>query len=126
MSFATTSGGGLDLGLPDVCLPGPVPYPNTASRAMGVGVADAILMAGAPAHNLGTVVPLSTGDSAGVLGGVSSGTNMGASRRITHCKTILLKGKPGVRLGAQGTQNNGNCTGTTIVPSQLKVLFLAG
>lgn len=126
MSFATTSGGGIDLGAPDVCLPGPVPYPNIAPRPMGVGTADGVLLAGAPAHTLGTVVPISTGDDAGVLGGVVSGTDMGASRRVTGCNTILLKGKPAVRLGSQGPQNNGNCTGTTVVPSQLKVLFLAG
>jgi hypothetical protein len=93
---------------------------------MGVAVADSIQMAGGPAHNLGTVVPLSMGDSGGVLGGVVSGTDMGPSRRITGCNTILLKGKPAVRLTSQGPQNNGNCMGTTVVPSQTKVLFLAG
>jgi hypothetical protein len=116
----------LDLGAPDVCLPGPVPYPNEASRAMGVAVVDSILMVGGPAHNLGTVVPLSVGDNGGVLGGVASGTMMGPSRRLTGSTTILLKGKPGVRLTSLGPQNNGNCVGTTVVPSQTKVLFLAG
>jgi hypothetical protein len=130
MCFAITSGGGMDLGLPDVCLTGPVPvpvpYPNTALRAMGVAVADTILFAGAPAHNLGTVVPLTMGDEAGTAGGVVSGTDMGPDRRLTPCTSILLKGKPAVRLGAQGPQNGTNCMGTTVVPSQTKVLLLAG
>ena len=130
--FATTSGGGLDMAMPDVCLTPagpvvvPIPYPNVASRAMATGVVDAILIAGAPAHNLGTVVPLSQGDSAGSAGGVVSGTDMGPSRRVTGATKILLKGKPAARLTSQGPQNGTNCFGTTIAPSQTKVLFQAG
>lgn len=124
MCFAITSGGGLDLGAPDVCLPGPVPYPNIASRAMGTSVAYKVLMVSAPAHTLATTVPISSGDNPGIAGGVVSRTVMSSSRRLVPYPKLLLQNKPAVRLGATGIQNQINTNGTTIVPSQLKVLLL--
>lgn len=124
MCFASCSRGGLDFGIPDVCLPGPVPYPNMASRSMATSVAYKVILGGGPAHTLATIIPLSNGDNPGVLGGVVSRRNMGPSRRLVPYPKLLVQNKPAVRLGANGLQNQVNTNGTTIVPAQVKVLLL--
>ncbi|KYF54094.1 hypothetical protein BE04_21630 [Sorangium cellulosum] len=124
MCFASTSGGGLDFGAPDVCLPGPIPYPNMASRTMGTSVAYKVILGRGPAHTLATVIPISMGDNPGILGGVISRRNMGPSRRLVPYPKLLVQNKPAVRLGATGIQNQINVNGTTVAPSQVKVLLL--
>ncbi|WP_437620202.1 DUF4150 domain-containing protein [Sorangium sp. So ce1151] len=124
MCFAITSGGGIDFGVPDVCLPGPIPYPNTANRCMGTSVAYKVILGRGAAHTLATIIPISMGDNPGILGGVVSRRNMGPSRRLVPYPKLLLQNKPAVRLGATGIQNQININGTNIVPSQPKVLLL--
>ncbi len=78
--FANTQMGGVDPGFPDVCLtpappsptPVPVPYPNTAAGPMGVKAVYNVLFMAAPAHNLGTSIPQTNGDNAGLATGVAS------------------------------------------------------
>jgi hypothetical protein len=126
--FGTTQRMGLDLGIPDVCNvpPGlPLPFPNVALPEMGVGAAYQILNGGMPAHTVLTTIPLTQGDDPGVMGGMISQTDMGPSRRLTGAFTVLLDGMPATRLTSFGLQNLINCPGTTIVPSQLTVLYLA-
>jgi len=131
--FANTQMGGMDTGFPDVCLtpappspsPIPVPYPNMANGNMGVPAAYDVLISCAPAHNMGTKIPLTNGDNAGVATGVASGTVMGPSRNITASFTVLIKGKPATKLTSTSLQNNTNCPGARLVPSQVKVLLLA-
>lgn len=124
MCFAVTSGGGIDFGCPDVCLPGPVPYPNIANKAAGTSFARKVLLGRGPAHTLQTIIPISVGDNPGILGGVVSRRNMGPSRRLVPYPKLLLQNKPAVRLGSTGIQNQINTNGTTIAPSQVKVLLL--
>ncbi|WP_437597409.1 DUF4150 domain-containing protein [Sorangium sp. So ce590] len=124
MSFAVTSGGGLDFGAPDVCLPGPVPYPNSALKASAISPEYTVIFVRGPAHTLATSIPISIGDNPGVLGGVVSHRFMGPSRRLVPYPKLLVRNKPAVRLGATGIQNQINTNGTTIVPSQVKVLLL--
>jgi hypothetical protein len=131
--FANTQGGGQDTGFPDVCLtpappapPVPIPYPNTASGAMGVPAVYNVLFSCAPAHNMGTSVPLTNGDNVGVGTGVASGTVMGPARPITAAFTVLVGGKPVTRLSSSSIGNSTNCpTCVRIAPSQTKVLILA-
>ncbi|MGC3997857.1 MAG: DUF4150 domain-containing protein [Anaeromyxobacter sp.] len=129
--FANTQLSGLDVGFPDVCLtpaapsPIPIPYPNLAAGPMGVPAAYHVLLGMAPAHNLGTVVPLTNGDNAGVLTGVASGTVMGPGRHLTGAFTVLVGGMPATRLTSVALQNSTNCPGVRLVPSQVKVLLLA-
>jgi len=131
--FANTQGGGTDQGLPDVCLtpappspaPVPVPYPNVAVGAMGTPAAYNVLLSCTPAHNMGTSVPLSNGDNAGVATGMASGTVMGPARHMTAAFTVLIGGKPATRLTSVTLQNSTNCPGVRLVPSQTKVLLLA-
>jgi len=129
--FANTQMMGMDTGFPDVCLtpspagPVPIPYPNIAMGPMGVPAAYKTLFMCAPAHNMGTVVPMSNGDNAGVATGVASGMVMGPGRHLTAAFTILVGGMPATRLTSVALQNSTNCPGARVVPSQVKVLLLA-
>lgn len=129
--FANTQMMGMDMGFPDVCLtptpagPIPIPYPNIALAPMGVPPAPTVLFAGAPAHNMGTTIPLSNGDNAGVAMGVASGLVMGPARPVTAAFTFLVGGLPATRLTSVAIQNGTNCPGVRVVPSQPIVLVLA-
>ncbi|BBO73306.1 type VI secretion protein [Desulfosarcina widdelii] len=131
--FANTQMGGMDNGFPDVCLtpappspsPVPVPYPNIANGNMGVPAVYNVLMSCAPAHNMGTQIPMTNGDNAGVAMGVAAGTVMGPSKHLTASFTVLIGGKPGTKLTSTTLQNNTNCPGARLAPSQTKVLLLA-
>ncbi|CAN7215789.1 DUF4150 domain-containing protein [Variovorax sp. LjRoot290] len=129
--FANTQMGGQDTGFPDVCLtptpggPVPTPYPNIATRPMAVNAVYTVLLSNAPAHNLGTTIPMTNGDNAGVATGVASGTVMGPARNLTGAFTVLIGGKPATRLSSVALQNSTNCPGVSIAPSQVKVLLLA-
>ncbi|WP_437981109.1 DUF4150 domain-containing protein [Sorangium sp. So ce117] len=124
--FATTSGGGLSFGMPDVCLNPPnipVPYPNFATN-QGTGLAYKVVLGRGFAHTLATTIPISSGDNPGILGGVVSRRNMGPRKHLVPVRGVLWQGKPAVRLTTSGLQNQINTNGTTIVPSQFKVLLL--
>lgn len=129
--FASCQLKGMNLAAPDVCLtpavpaPVPVPYANTSQQAQSVGNPTNIILGGGPAVNLGTVVPLSSGDEAGTVEGVASGTNMGSTRFLTGAATVLLAGKPAARLTSTTIQNSTNAPGVTLAPSQTVVLILA-
>lgn len=130
--FATSQMMGQDMGFPDVCLtpappapPIPVPYPNIAMAPMAIPNVLNVMVMNAPAHNLSTRIPMTNGDNAGVLLGVTSGTVMGPSRHITGAITVLIAGKPATRLTSASLQNSTNCPGCRIVPSQTVVMILA-
>jgi len=131
--FANTQMGGMNFGIPDVCLtpappapaPIPIPYPNFAFGPMGVPAAYNILFSATPAHNMSTTIPLSVGDNIGIATGVASGTVMGPSRHLTAAFTILVGGMPATRLTSVSLQNNTNIPGMRVVPSQVQILLLA-
>ena len=129
--FANTQMMGMDTGFPDVCLtptpagPVPIPYPNIAMAPMAIKAVYNVLFMCAPVHNMGTVIPMTNGDNAGVATGVASGSVMGPSRHMTAAFTVLIGGMPATRLTSMSLQNSTNCPGARIVPSQPKVLLLA-
>lgn len=129
--FANAQMMGTDTAFPDVCLtpspagPVPVPYPNIAMGPMAVPNVPNILFMGTPAHNLGTTIPMTNGDNAGLATGVASGTVMGPSRHLTGAVSILIKGMPASRMTSMSLQNNTNAPGCRVVPSQTKILMLA-
>ncbi|MCO5763321.1 MAG: DUF4150 domain-containing protein [Gammaproteobacteria bacterium] len=129
--FANAQMMGTDTAFPDVCLtpspagPVPVPYPNIAMGPMAVPNVPNILFMGTPAHNLGTTIPMTNGDNAGLATGVASGTVMGPSRHLTGAFSILIKGMPASRMTSMSLQNNTNAPGCRVVPSQTKILMLA-
>lgn len=130
--FANTQMNGQDMGFPDVCLtpappapsPIPIPYPNIAMRPMAIPTVLNILILGMPVHNLGTVIPMSNGDNAGVAMGVASGTVMGPCRKVTGSFTTLWNNMPAARVTSVTMQNSTNCPGISGPPSQTNVLIL--
>jgi hypothetical protein len=131
--LAKTSAGGMCIAFPDVCLtpappspsPVPVPYPNIGLEPTNTGFVPNVLMTCAPAHNLGTVAPLTNGDNAGIGTGVASGTVMGPARTVTGAFTVLVGGMPLARLTSMTIQNSTNAPGVKVVPSATNVLVLA-
>jgi hypothetical protein len=129
--FANTQMMGMDMGFPDVCLTPagpavvPVPYPNIAMGPTAIPNQMSIMIMGMPAHNLGTIIPMTNGDNAGVAMGVASGTVMGPSRHLTAAFTVLFSGMPATRLTSMSLQNSTNAPGVRLVPSQTIVLMLA-
>ncbi|VBB46663.1 conserved hypothetical protein [uncultured Desulfatiglans sp.] len=132
--FANTQMMGMDMAFPDVCLtpappapPIPVPYPNIAmgpTANPGTACRKTFIMC-MPAHNLGTMIPMTNGDNPGVSMGVASGTVMGPQRHLTGAFTVLFEGMPATRLTSASIQNSTNAPGMRLVPSQTKVILLA-
>lgn len=133
--FANCSLGGQDFGMPDVCLtpappspsPIPVPYPNMAQLPMAIPPTACLkcLIMMMPAHNLGTMVPMSNGDEAGVMGGVMCGMIMGPARNLKGSVKVFHGGLPATRMLDNAMQNLTNVPGgMTLVPSQTKVMIM--
>jgi hypothetical protein len=131
--FANCQAKGTDNGFPDTCLtpappapaPVPMPYPNIANGTMAVSAVYTVLVCGAPAHNMGTTIPMTSGDNAGVGTGVASGMVMGKASPSTSSSKVMMGGKPATRLTMTSSGNGTNCpTNTRLVPSQSKVLVL--
>ena len=132
--FANCQLMGTDMAFPDVCLtpappapPIPVPYPNIAMGPManpGTACKKTFIMC-MPAHNLGTMIPMTNGDNPGVSMGVASGTVMGPQRHLTGAFTVLFEGMPATRVTSMSLQNSTNAPGMRVVPSQTKVILLA-
>ncbi len=129
--FANSQMMGMDTAFPDVCLtptpagPVPIPYPNIAMGPTAVPNVPNILFMGTPAHNMGTTIPMTNGDNAGLATGVASGLVMGPARHLTAAFSVLVKGMPATRLTSTSLQNSTNAPGCRVVPSQTKVLLLA-
>ncbi|MGH7066347.1 MAG: DUF4150 domain-containing protein [Acetobacteraceae bacterium] len=129
--FANTQMMGMDMGFPDVCLTPagpvvvPIPYPNIAMGPMAIPNQETVFIMAMPAHNLGTTIPMTNGDNAGLALGVASGTVMGPSRHVLGAETVLFSGMPATRLTSMSLQNSANAPGVRLVPSQTTVLLLA-
>jgi hypothetical protein len=85
-----------------------------------------VLISSAPAHNLGTSIPMTNGDNAGVGTGVASGMVMGKASPTMGSTKVLIGGKPATRLTMPSMGNGTNCpTDTRLAPSQSKVLIMS-
>lgn len=132
--FANCSLMGMDFGMPDVCLtpspvgPVPIPYPNVTIKPMAVPPTTSLrhLITMMPSHNMGTVIPMSMGDNAGVAMGVASGTVMGPARNILGSFKVIIGGMPATKWLSPALQNSTNVpAGMTLVPSQFKVMIMS-
>ncbi|KVG80376.1 MULTISPECIES: PAAR-like domain-containing protein [Burkholderia] len=104
----------------------PAPYPNRASRASAIPNVTNIFVGGGPAHNVATIIPMSSGDSAGAMGGAASGTVSSVSRNARGASKTLIAGMPATRMTDPTQQNSGNTIGAGSSPSQTIVLNLSG
>lgn len=136
--FMLNNGGAMALAVPDVCItpvptpvgpvPTPLPYPNTATTSMADpgGVVAKVLVVGMPALNIGSKITMTQGDQPGSQGGVISHKVMGEMNFLLGSATVMVGGKPAVRLTAL-TGHNGappNAEGAVIAPSQTIVMVM--
>jgi hypothetical protein len=101
-----TKAGGEAVGAPDVCkVPPPLPFVNTGLLATATETATKVFIQMAPAIVLTSILPNSTGDEAGVLGGVISGVNLGRVQFVEASSKVFLSGIPAVTLTCATGQN---------------------
>jgi hypothetical protein len=131
MMPASSTAAGIYFAMPDVCLtpappapPVPVPYPNTAQLASTSGAVTKVLIENKETVVQGAKVPSSSGDEAGVNGGVASGVNMGPVEPKVFSSKVFFDGKKAVFLTSMAAHNGSSANmpaGAQIVPSQAKV-----
>ena len=115
MSMPIAVADGQAIAFPNVCLtpappsaPIPIPYPNIAMLSDAVDVSLDVQVGG-----LGVIlanhtnVPTSSGDEAGTNGGVTSMVNGGKCEFPQGSGTVLINGKPVVRMMDPTHQNVG-------------------
>jgi hypothetical protein len=126
------------MAFPDTCLtpappagPVPIPYPNIAQLAQALfpTVADRVQFMGKNAVTTQTEIPMSSGDEAGVAGGVMSGMIKGSCKIKMGSSKVKAQGAKVAHLcsmvGQNGTNPNAPA-GQQIAPSQTKVLVIPG
>jgi hypothetical protein len=124
MMMLNTAMGMATASVPDVCqTPAgpslvPVPYPNIGQTTLAMGMVTNVLLGAMPALNLGSTIPLSNGDQAGVGMGVTSGQIMGEIAFTSGSKIVMVGGMPAVRMSDPTTQNARNTMGMAVSPGQ--------
>jgi hypothetical protein len=129
---ASSIGGGMCQGMPDVCNtpappapPVPIPYPNLGQLPTAVKVSTKVKIVAMPAVIEMAEIPLSQGDEAGVSGGVVSGRNMDKIVFKKGSMKVQIEGKGCAYLTCLTSHNGANANmpaGQQIAPSQAKVL----
>ncbi|MGZ3419909.1 MAG: PAAR-like domain-containing protein [Polyangiales bacterium] len=132
MMPATTKAGGQCFAMPDTCKvpappapPIPTPFPNMAMVAQAMPLSTKVMIENAQVVFETSKIPMSSGDEAGVAGGVVSGMIKGEVAFRTASSKVFAEGKKVVRL-LSTTAHNGSSpnapSGMQIAPSQAKVL----
>lgn len=135
MFAVTKQAGQCVASVPDMCIvpvpspggpiPTPTPFPNLAMPMMGNPATMKVLIAGSPALTKSSKLSISSGDEAGVLGGVVSGSIDGQAEFITASMTVKLEGNPAVKLSDMTKMNSGNTIGAVVAPSQTIVMIMS-
>jgi hypothetical protein len=129
---ASTNGGGNCMAMPDVCKvpappapPVPTPFPNTGMLNQATNASMKVKICGKQTITIKSKIPKSTGDEAGVAGGMVSGMNMGPVSFKKGIAKVKVEGSPVVSLTSMTAHNGTNANvpaGTVVAPSQIKVL----
>jgi hypothetical protein len=127
-----TQAGGMCLGVPDVCLvpappapPIPTPFPNIAQVAMALGTCPTVLVSMMPVVTMSSKIPISSGDEAGVAGGVMSGMFIGPCQFRMASSKVSAGGQKVIVLTNMSAHNGMNANmpaGLHMAPSQAKVM----
>lgn len=111
------SSGGQSVVFPDVCLTPvgnaqvPIPYPNIGRSADTSAGPTTVVVDGCMPMTRGARYAKSSGDEAGVGGGVMCGRNMGACEFIVYSFTVKFEGRNVCRLGDSLVHNERNAMG---------------
>lgn len=92
----------------------PIPYPSIGQLPDATGVATSVKARGAPVLVKSSVIPSTTGDSAGTLGGVRSRTFGGKVEFAAASGSVFAEGVEVVRMFDATKQNDGNAQGTVL------------
>jgi len=119
------------MGAPDTCLtpappapPVPIPYPNIGQVMMATKTSTKVKIMSMPALTLKAEIPMSSGDEAGVNGGVMSGVNMNKITFKKGSSMVKVEGSPIIHLTSVSGHNGANANmpaGAQIAPSQSMV-----
>ena len=100
---------------PDVCLtppiPLPIPYPNVGTSAPTSGGALTVTADGAMPMVKSATYPTTSGDEAGVKGGVISGSNMKEAEFLMYSFDVKFEGRNVCRVGDPMWHNSKNIAG---------------
>ncbi len=128
MCFTNTQMMALSIAFPDVCktppFAEPIPYPNLGESTMAIPIVLNQFIECMPIHNILTIVMMTEGDDAGVMGGLISQLDFSIQRHIIGNPKIFSGAMPVTTL-LMPTGHNGplpNMIGITITPSQVKVI----
>ena len=117
----TTKGQGICFAFPDVCNtpapPGPaipIPYPNIGQLADASGTASSVKAGGEDVVTSDSSIGNTTGDEAGSLFGVTSGTIQDEVKFVSFSQTVFAEGANVVRMFDTTTQNKENAVGTVL------------
>lgn len=128
---ASSKGGGVCMGFPDVCKtpappspsPIPIPYPNIAQCATASKESQKVKIANMGVLTKESEIPMSNGDEPGVAGGVSSSVNMNKCTYKKGTSKVKAEGKDIVHLTSMTSHNKDNYpAGMQIAPSQVQVI----
>jgi len=129
---ASSKGGGMCQGMPDICKvpappapPIPTPFPNLGQMATASKTCAKVKLVGMEAVTETSEIPMSQGDEAGVAGGLVSGKNMDKIVVKKGSSKVKLCGKAAAHLTSMTAHNGANANmpaGQQIAPSQAKVL----
>ncbi|ODS22931.1 hypothetical protein AB835_11565 [Candidatus Endobugula sertula] len=131
--FANTQMFALKLGFPDVCKTlvalavVPIPYPNMAFTSTAIPNIFNQFISCMPVHNMMTTEPTSTGDESGLLLGAVSQLIKGPSQHLLGSVKVFRSVMPATKMLAISGHNGIalNIPGSTLTPSQVKVLHLS-
>lgn len=109
--------GGTSAVFPDVCKtptpggPVPLPYPNVGRSADTAGGPKSVRIDGVMPMVKGATYRTTTGDEAGTLGGIISGSTKGAAEFIAYSFDVRFEGRGVCRLGDALFHNKKNAAG---------------
>jgi len=132
---ASCKAGGMVQGFPDVCKtpappspsPIPIPYPNIAQVAAATAgtCSSKVKIMNQPAVTQDSEIPMSSGDEAGVAGGIMSSCNMGKAVFKMASMKVKAEGKGIAKILSLVSVNKDNFpAGMQVAPSQAKVLIM--
>jgi hypothetical protein len=115
LSVVHKDSGGITTAFPDVCLtpappapPVPIPYPNIARSSDTASGSSSVKCDGNPICLKDSNFSTSTGDEAGSVGGVASGTTKGKAEFVNFSFDTMVEGKNVARALDLMLHNNKN------------------
>lgn len=120
----TTASQGICFAFPNVCFTPPItppfpkgvpiPYPSIGQLSAASGAAASVMAGGNPVVIKSSTISSTTGDSAGSLLGVTSGTVGGGVEFTSASGTVFAEGTEVVRMFDTTKQNSGNAQGMVL------------